>query len=329
MLLLTNQAWQSTYRHIPKNMKRLLESNRLILLEAAIVEQLRRSTDIHLHKSLVNTPLIYDKAGSQALAKLYQDYIDSALEAAVPFLMCTPTWRANHARVSESGINPSINSDAAQFMRRLRNTPRNIHATIKIGGMIGCKNDCYQPSEGLTTGESEHFHAWQIDQLVQGGIDFLIAVTLPNVDEAIGIAKAMAQTGIPYIISFVINRSGDVLDGTHLYDAICRIDSKTKQNPVGYMVNCSYPTFLSAEQQPNSLFSRLIGFQANASSLDHCDLDDADQLQAEHISVWGQAMLTLNRDYGVKILGGCCGTSVDHLRYIANMKQPSPSSDTI
>ncbi|MCU7931849.1 MAG: homocysteine S-methyltransferase family protein [Candidatus Thiodiazotropha sp. (ex Codakia rugifera)] len=310
-------------------MKRLLESNRLILLEAAIVEQLRRSSDIHLHKRLVNAPLIYEKAGFQALVKLYQDYIDCAVEAAVPFLMCTPTWRANRARVSESGINPSINRDAAQFMRRLRNTPRNRHATIKIGGMIGCKNDCYQPSEGLATEESEHFHAWQIEQLVQGDVDFLIAVTLPNVEEAIGIAKAMAQTDIPYIISFVINRSGDVLDGTHLNDAIGRIDSVTRQNPVGYMVNCSYPTFLSPEQQSDSLFSRLIGFQANASSLDHCNLDDADQLQAEHISVWGQAMLTLNRDYGIKILGGCCGTRVEHLRYIADMIHPSSSSGTI
>lgn len=125
---------------------------------------------------------------------------------------------------------------------------------------------------------------------------------------------------MPYIISFVINRSGDVLDGTHLYDAVCRIDSVTKQNPIGYMVNCSYPAFLSPEQQPDPLFSRLIGFQANASSLDHCDLDDADQLRAKDISVWGQAMLTLNRKYGIKILGGCCGTGAEHLRYIANMK---------
>ena len=28
-------------------------------------------------------------------------------------------------------------------------------------------------------------------------------------------------------------------------------------------------------------------------------------------------MLALNRRFGVKILGGCCGTGVDHLRYLA------------
>jgi methionine synthase I (cobalamin-dependent) len=27
-------------------------------------------------------------------------------------------------------------------------------------------------------------------------------------------------------------------------------------------------------------------------------------------------MIALNKKYGVKILGGCCGTNVEHLRYI-------------
>ncbi len=83
------------------------------------------------------------------------------------------------------------------------------------------------------------------------------------------------------------------------------------------MVNCAYPTFLCAAKQPAKLFNRLIGYQANASSLDHCDLDGTDQLKTENVSDWGEVMLELNRSYGVKILGGCCGTGVEHLRYIA------------
>jgi methionine synthase I (cobalamin-dependent) len=37
----------------------------------------------------------------------------------------------------------------------------------------------------------------------------------------------------------------------------------------------------------------------------------------EKISGWGEVMLGLNRQYGVKILGGCCGTNEEHLRYIS------------
>jgi homocysteine S-methyltransferase len=60
----------------------------------------------------------------------------------------------------------------------------------------------------------------------------------------------------------------------------------------------------------------LIGCQANASSLDHSDLDGAEVLHAEDVSKWGAEMLRLNRNYGVRLLGGCCGTGVEHLKYI-------------
>ena len=89
-------------------------------MEAAIVESLRRSSKVNLHPLLVNAPLIYEEAGRQALTKLYQNYIDIALEAGTPFLMCTPTWRANKERVSESGISPNVNIDAARFLQDIR-----------------------------------------------------------------------------------------------------------------------------------------------------------------------------------------------------------------
>lgn len=286
-------------------------------MEASIVESLRRSEDINLHPILVNAPLIYDETGRRALNKLYQDYIDIALEAKKPFLMCTPTWRTNHSRVIETKIKPGINIDAVSFLKALRDSQAVGRENIKIGGMIGCKNDCYRPEEGLSAEEAEQFHAWQLDQLKQGGADFLIAETLPSVEEAIGIARAMESTGIPYFISFVISRDGHVLDGTDLNSAIKIIDAATKRCPLGYMVNCAYPSFLCAATQPPELFKRLVGYMANASSLDQCDLDGSEELHQESTSEWGEVMLELNRAHGVKILGGCCGTGTEHLRYIS------------
>ena len=286
-------------------------------MEASIVESLRRSEDINLHPILVNAPLIYDETGRRALNKLYQDYIDIALEAKKPFLMCTPTWRTNHSRVIETKIKPGINIDAVNFLKALRDSQAVGRENIKIGGMIGCKNDCYRPEEGLSAQEAEQFHAWQLDQLKQGGADFLIAETLPSVEEAIGIARAMESTGIPYFISFVISRDGHVLDGTDLNSAMKIIDAATKRRPLGYMVNCAYPSFLCAATQPPELFKRLVGYMANASSLDQCDLDGSEELHQESTSEWGEVMLELNRAHGVKILGGCCGTGTEHLRYIS------------
>jgi homocysteine S-methyltransferase len=216
--------------------------------------------------------------------------------------------------VIESGINPAINSEGARFMVELRLAQGTAGASIKIGGVVGCKNDCYRPEEALSARESEEFHSWQINQLSSAGVDFLLAATLPNVDEAVGIARAMSATPKPYLISFVIDRRGRVLDGTPLQDAMNRLDDCVLRQPVGFMVGCSHPSFLNASRQPAALFERLVGCQANASSRDHSELDGQDHIQVDDVSEWGTEILALNERYGVRILGGCCGTSVDHLK---------------
>ncbi|MCN4145034.1 MAG: hypothetical protein LC437_08435, partial [Thiohalomonas sp.] len=86
------------------NMQQMIENNRLLLMEAAIVERLRRSSDIELHNELLNAPLIYEQNGKKALGKLYQEYVDIAFESSVPVLLFTPMWRANQSRVKNANI---------------------------------------------------------------------------------------------------------------------------------------------------------------------------------------------------------------------------------
>lgn len=305
-------------------MKQLLKNNRLVLIEGSIVERLRRSNEIELDDTLVNAPLIYDRTGKVLLSQLYQGYVDIARQFGLPILICTPTWRTNRSRVAASRTDPHINIDAVRFMQEVRNLRVNRDVVIKVGGMVGCRNDCYKPDQGLSVSEARQFHAWQIEQLALGGVDFLLAATLPNVDEALGIAKAMESTGVAYIISFVISRDGCVLDGTPLNDAVVRIDSNTVDKPIGYMVNCAYPGFLCPHRQPAALYKRLIGYQANASSLDHAELDNARNLEADDLSEWGDLMIALHQRYGVQILGGCCGTDGHHLQYIAERAKSGP-----
>lgn len=297
-------------------MKQILDENHLVLIEASVVERLRRAGKVELHPRLVHANWIYDDVGRHELAKVFGSYIDIARRASLPLILCTPTWRANRERVHESGVNREVNVDAARFMRALCAGRGAKRGEILIGGLIGCKNDCYRPEEGLSATEAVRFHSWQVDQLAGAGVDFLIVETLPNVQEGAGILKAMAATDLPYIISFVINRAGRVLDGTPLWDAVKLLDEVDGNPPVGYMANCSHPSFLNAARQPAELFTRFIGYQANASSLDQVELDGRAEIDVDDVSTWGDQMLTLNREYGVKILGGCCGTGVEHLEYL-------------
>lgn len=71
-----------------------------------------------------------------------------------------------------------------------------------------------------------------------------------------------------------------------------------------------------AGRSPGTPIGRPIGYPCNASDLDHCDLEDADDLHQDDNSNWGDAMLQSNRDHGVKSLGGCCGTDARHIAYI-------------
>ena len=166
--------------------RKILDDHDFVLAEAAVIEALRRSDHLELHPLLENALLIYEPDGQRALSGLYRDYIDVALKADVPIVICTPTWRANRERVAAARIT----------------------------------------------------------------------------------------------------------------------------------VNCAYPSFLNADRQPQSVLSRLIGYQANASSLNHSQLDGARMLQANAISEWGTLMIELNQKFGIKILGGCCGTNRQHLEFI-------------
>jgi homocysteine S-methyltransferase len=300
------------------DIRKLLIKKDVILAEAAIVERLRRSPNVELHPRLVHALLIYDKAGQKELSRLYNEYISVAHEAGFPIIICAPTWRANKERLSEIKLSSDVNRDAVHFLKQIRSTWTSYEENILIGGIIGCKNDCYKPVEGLSSQDAYNFHSWQINKLAEAGVDLLIAETLPAVPEAKGIAQAMSKTGLPYFIYFVINRQRKILDGNTLEYTFHEIDAVCAPPPTGYMINCSYPSFINADEQPQSVLSRLIGFLANASSLEQSELDGAKTLEVDDISDWGNRMIELNRKYGVKILGGCCGTSAQHLQHIVD-----------
>ena len=113
--------------------QQIIAENDIILMEAAIVERLRRSENIYLHPSLVHAPLIYAKKGRMALSEIYNSYLDIAQKSDLPIFICTPTWRANYSRVFDSGIDTEINIKAARFLIELRDSKDNFADKIKIG----------------------------------------------------------------------------------------------------------------------------------------------------------------------------------------------------
>ena len=295
-----------------------LATQPLILTEAAISERLRRQADVILHPTLFFTPLIYEDRGREAITQIYQEYREIARQARLPLLLCAPTWRVDRSRCQAAGFSEVLNRDAVSYMLKLRERWQDNGSPVFVGGLVGPKNDCYQPDQGLSAAEAFTYHSWQVHELKYSGVEVVVAQTIPTVSEALGIARACQAADVPFLISFVIDRCGRVLDQTPLDSAIAQIDGQTGSGPAGYMVNCVHPSFLRPWFDHPQLFRRLIGIQANSSSLDHSELDGSVELRQDDFAEWGEQMLELHRRCGMKILGGCCGTDDRYLAFIAS-----------
>jgi homocysteine S-methyltransferase len=166
------------------------------------------------------------------------------------------------------------------------------------------------------------FHRAHAEALASAGVDFLIASTLPAVPEALGMSEAMAGLGLPYIMSFIIGPQGTLLDGMPLHEAVASIDREITAPPAAYMVNCVHASafrtaFLHEAIQMPRLAVRLVGLQANTSAKSPQELEGCPSLDTEEPEVFAEAMLALNRDLGIRVLGGCCGTDQRHIQLLA------------
>lgn len=294
-----------------------------ILGEGAVIERLRRNSTVELDPFIVNSAFIYDKANRMALEAICRQYLDIGFQYGLPLLLSTPTWRASQERIAAAGYAGfDVNGDNYRFLDRLRRGYGEYAEKVVICGLMSCRGDAYNPAEALPVGKSREFHAWQAGMLAETGVDFLLASTLPALSEAIGLAFAMAATGKPYIVSFVVRPEGTLLDGTALKDAISAIDAEVSPGPQAYLINCTHASFCKAAllNQTNSsplVRERIIGLLANTAALTPEDLDNRVGLVAEEPEIFGQAVASLHGEFGMKILGGCCGTDERHIRCLA------------
>jgi len=301
-----------------------------IITEGSIIERLKREFNFPLDELLSNALMIYDEAGKSLLEKIYREYLDVAESSDLPIMLLTPTWRTNKERTIKTNVDmKTINTDAFLFVDNIRKSYSSFSEKIYIGGLTGCKGDAYKPEEALSENKAYHFHKEQMQILADAGVDFLLASTLPALTEAIGIAKAMSETKIDYVISFVIRDNGKLLDGTLLTDAIKIIDDSVATPPLFYLTNCIHPdvlhkSFINLNDEDDILRKRLFGIQANASSKSPEELDTLENLDADSPANWARGMVDLNKKFNLKILGGCCGTDARFISSVVNLLKSTP-----
>ncbi len=301
-----------------------LQDAPLLLTEGAVIERLRRDSSLPFHPRLLNTALLFEAEGPNALRRIFREYLHVGYHHDLPMLVYTPTWRGNPERLAEAGLPGvrEVSEEAFRLLDQVRDGYGAYSKSIFIGGLMGCRGDAYDPADSLDEERAYAFHGEQVRALAAAGVDFLIASTLPALGEARGIARAMAEAGLPFLLSFVVRPTGHLLDGMSLEEAVRGIDEAAERAPAGFLINCVHPSIyeaaMNAAGSRDPLFGgRVLGLQANTSSRSPEELDGASRLECEDPELFATRMMHLRLEFGVRVMGGCCGTDARHIFALA------------
>ncbi len=267
--------------------------------------------------------LLKTEEGKRALRKYYEPYARIARQHRTGFVLESPTWRASADWGDKLGYSAkeiaNFNRSAIALMEDLRNEFESAASPMPISGCIGPRGDGYDPGRIMSEAEAQSYHAGQAQVFKDTSADLITAITMTNVNEAVGLTRAAKAAGMPVVISFTVETDGRLPSSETLQHAIEAVDNRTEYTPAYYMVNCAHPTHFEGKLDGNmDWVKRIRGIRANASHRSHAELDKATDLDdGNPVELGLQYRAIRDRHKHVNVLGGCCGTDHRHIAEIA------------
>ena len=267
--------------------------------------------------------LVDDKRAQDALHGYFDHFLTLAQQAGTGFVLDTNTWRGCTVWAEKLGVSAqellAMSARAVEFSKTVRDDWAGRVTTILLNGVIGPAGDGYRPGELTVAERFQAIHQPQIEVFAAEGVDMLSAITMTNVGEAIGIARAAADVGLPVVISFTVETDGRLPTGDLLGEAIERVDAETGSAPTYYMINCAHPDhFSDAVATGEKWVERIGGLRANASRMSHEQLDGAEELDQGDPEEFGDLHADLATSLpNLKVVGGCCGTDFRHVACVS------------
>ncbi len=235
----------------------------------------------------------------------------------------TCTFQSTPRRLHEWGLGDrvrDVNFNAARIARAACDRyatperPRFVAGSMGPTGMLPASDD--PMLSAITWDElSENYRA-QAEALVEGGVDVLLIETAQDILEVkaavAGIERLFAQIGrrVPLQVQVTLDTSGRMLLGTDIASAMTTLEA-LGVDVIG--LNCSTgpehmrePIRYLAEHA-----SRPVSCIPNAGLPINTGVGDAVYpLEPEPLA---NALSEFVRDFGVRVVGGCCGTTPEHL----------------
>ncbi|HLZ59240.1 MAG TPA: methionine synthase [Ktedonosporobacter sp.] len=253
----------------------------------------------------------------------------------------TDSFTASRLKLDEYGIGHlthEVNFVAASLARRVADRystptqPRFVAGSIGPTGMLPSSDD---PSlSNITYQQLVSIFQEQATSLLQGGIDVFITETNQDMLEVraaiTGMRRAMQQVGrtVPIQAQVSLDTSGRMLLGNDIASVMttlialrvdviglnCSTGPDYMREPVRFLAeNCTLPI--------SSIPNAGIPLNVNGQAVYPAEPEDMATALSEFVS-----------EFGVNIVGGCCGNSHEHLRAIVKacrsvQRRPRPSAD--
>src|SRR6476646_7635379 len=244
----------------------------------------------------------------------------------------TCTFQSTPRRLEEWGLKDKvrdINVGAAQLARKAADKfstpdkPRFVAGSIGPTGMLPSSSD--PVLSAITFEELAENYYWQAKYLVEGGVDVLLVETAQDILEVkaaiAGFERLFAETGkrTPIQAQVTLDTSGRMLLGTDMASALTTLEAL----PVDVIgLNCSTGPehmrepvrFLSdAARRPLSVIPNA-GLPLNTGT--------GDAVYPLEPAPMAAQLQEFVEKYGVRIVGGCCGTTPEHLDAIVRAVEP-------
>ncbi len=256
----------------------------------------------------------------QAVENVHRAFLETGVD-----VIETDTFRANRLTLGEYGLGAQvedINHAAARLARKVADEYSTGGHRRFVAGSLGPSGKLLalksEDEEPLDFDSAAALFRQQAKALIEGGVDLLLLETQQDILEVKaavhGIQAAFEDCGarLPVQAQVTLDTNGRMLLGTDIR-AVLAILQGLAVDVVG--LNCSTgPEHMRAPLDYLSRHARLpLSCLPNAGMPVNCDCGAVYPLGADEFAEQVSAFV---RDFGINAVGGCCGTTPEHLRLL-------------
>lgn len=253
-------------------------------------------------EGLDTCPEAYNLTHPEKVEHIHRSYIEAGAD-----VIQTNTYGANFEKLKPFGLEhkvKAIHQAAVAIAKRATRPDTFILGTV--GGFRGVKQG------ELSLSAIQYHTEIQVDTLIESGVDGLLFETYYDLTELIRVITQTRQNyDIPIIAQLTASNTNYLRDGTEINDALQQIVA-AGANVVG--LNCHHgPHHMKHSFSHIALPKKAyLSCYPNASLL---DLDQHTFKYSDNAQYFGNTAQQLIQE-GVRLIGGCCGTTPEHIRHI-------------